>query len=43
MSTKKFNKSNKRKHWGRGGRFLKATGPGIKGLDFYTSSQTKNR
>lgn len=38
---KKKRKVDKRLHWGRGGRFLKSKGKGVKGLDFYTSSQRR--
>lgn len=38
-SEKKMRKVSKRRHWGRGGRFLKTKGKGIKGLDFYNASQ----
>jgi hypothetical protein len=40
-SEKKKRKVDKRLHWGRGGRFLKAKGKGIKRLDFFTSSQRR--
>ena len=40
-SEKKKRKVDKRLHWGRGGRFLKETGKGIKGLSFYTPSQRR--
>ena len=42
VSVKKKRKTNKRLHWGRGGRFLKHVGKGIKGLMFFTSSQRKH-
>lgn len=38
-SEKKMRKVNKRLHWGRGGRWLKEKGKGIKGLSFFTPSQ----
>ena len=40
-SEKKKRKVSKKLHWGRGGRFLKFVGKGIKGLTFFTSSQRK--
>ena len=40
-SENKKRKVDKRLHWGRGGSFLKAKGKGIKGLDFFTSSQRR--
>jgi hypothetical protein len=40
-STKKKGKTDKKRHPGRGGGFIKHTGPGIKGLTFYTSSQRR--
>lgn len=41
MSTNKFEKSNKRKHFGKGGGFLKHKGKGVKRCHFYTSSQRR--
>lgn len=38
-SEKKKRKTDKQKHPGRGGNFLKAKGKGIKGISFFTSSQ----
>jgi hypothetical protein len=38
-SENKMRKVSKKHHWGRGGRFLKNSGKGIKGLDFYNASQ----
>jgi len=38
-SEKKKRKVDKKLHWGRGGRFLKEVGKGIKRLSFFTSSQ----
>jgi hypothetical protein len=40
-SNKKKRKVDKRLHWGRGGRFLKFVGKGIKRLTFFTPSQRK--
>jgi len=40
-SEKKKNKTDKKNHPGRGGRFMKEKGKGIKGISFYTSSQRK--
>lgn len=40
-SLKKLRKVSKKLHWGRGGRYLKHKGKGVKGLHFYTSSQRK--
>lgn len=40
-SENKLRKVNKKLHWGRGGRFLKSVGKGIKRLDFYNASQRK--
>lgn len=40
-SKNKMAKTDKRKHWGRGGNFLKGKGKGVKGLSFYTSAQRK--
>lgn len=40
-SQKKKNKTDKKKHPGRGGSFLKEKGKGIKGLSFYSSAQRK--
>jgi hypothetical protein len=35
----KKSKTDKRKHWGRGGNWLKEKGKGNKGISFYNSSQ----
>jgi len=35
----KMRKVSKKLHWGRGGRFLKASLKGIKRLDFFNGSQ----
>jgi hypothetical protein len=40
-SENKLRKVSKKLHWGRGGRFLKAIGKGIKRLDFFNASQRK--
>jgi hypothetical protein len=40
-SENKKRKTDKRLHWGRGGRFLKAIGKGIKRLDFFNASQRR--
>lgn len=40
-SESKKRKVDKKLHWGRGGRFLKASGKGTKRLDFFTSSQRR--
>jgi hypothetical protein len=40
-SENKKRKVDKKLHWGRGGGFLKESGPGIKRLSFYTSSRRK--
>jgi len=37
----KMRKVAKRLHWGRGGRFLKASVKGIKRLDFFNGSQRR--
>ncbi len=38
----KMRKVSKKLHWGRGGRFLKASIKGIKRLDFFNGSQRQN-
>ena len=38
-SEKKQRKTDKKKHPGRGGAWMKETGPGIKGVSYYTSSR----
>ena len=40
-SDKKLRKVSKKRHWGRGGKFLKHKGKGIKGLDFFTAAQRR--
>ena len=40
-SENKKRKTDKKLHWGRGGRFLKHKGKGIKRLDFFNASQRK--
>ena len=41
-SENKLRKVSKRRHWGRGGRFLKMCGKGIKRLDFFNQSQRQS-
>lgn len=41
-SEKKFRKVSKKRHWGRGGAWLKEKIAGIKGLSFYTPSLRKS-
>ena len=40
-SENKKRKTDKKLHWGRGGRFLKRKGKEIKRLDFFNASQRK--
>lgn len=40
-SENKKRKTDKRLYWGRGGRFLKQVGRGIKGLSFFNASQRR--
>jgi len=40
-SKNKKDKTDKRKHPGKGGNFLKEKGPGIKRVSFYNGSQRK--
>lgn len=41
MSTNKLQKTDKKKHFGRSGNFLKHKGKGVRGCHFFTSSQRR--
>lgn len=40
-SSKKLRKTDKKRHFGRGGAWLKDKAPGIKGVSFYNASQRR--